>query len=169
MITPATARMLTRYNAWANRTIFDAVAALPAGEATKERPTLFKNMVNTLNHLYVVDSIWQAYLEGRTHNIPALNTVLYPELGDLYRAQRAIDQWYIDTYDVLPEAALGEQIRFTLIGGNEGVMTRSDILFHVVNHTSYHRGFVADLFFQVPLRPPLTDLPVFLRGQEPAE
>jgi uncharacterized damage-inducible protein DinB len=33
----------------------------------------------------------------------------------------------------------------------------------VVNHTSYHRGFVADLFFQVPTRPPTTDLPVFLR------
>ena len=71
----------------------------------------------------------------------------------------------INEFDVLPEAALGEEIRFTLIGGNEGVMTRSDILFHVVNHTSYHRGFVADLFFQVPLRPPLTDLPVFLREQ----
>ena len=27
--------MLTRYNAWANKLIFDAVAALPEGEATK--------------------------------------------------------------------------------------------------------------------------------------
>ena len=42
-------------------------------------------------------------------------------------------------------------------------MSRSDIVFHVVNHTSYHRGFVADLFFQVPVTPPLTDLPIFLR------
>ena len=30
-------RMLIRYNAWANKSIFDAVAALPDGEATKER------------------------------------------------------------------------------------------------------------------------------------
>jgi uncharacterized damage-inducible protein DinB len=161
-----TARMLTRYNAWANRTIFDAVIALPAGEATKERPTLFKNMVNTLNHLYVVDLIWQAHLEGRKHDIPALNTVLHPEIAALYSAQQTIDRWYIDWYDALPATALDGEVRFTLIGGNEGVMTRGDILFHLVNHTSYHRGFVADLFFQVPLRPPLTDLPIFLREQE---
>ena len=43
--------------------------------------------------------------------------------------------------------------------------TRGEILLHVVNHTSYHRGFVADLFYQVPggVRPPTTDLPVYLR------
>jgi uncharacterized damage-inducible protein DinB len=163
MISDRTARRLTRYNAWANRTIFDAVAGLPAGEATKERPTLFKNMVNTLNHLYAVDLIWRAHLEGRSHDIPALNTVLHADLNDLQRAQAVIDQWYIDWYDALPAAALAQQVHFTLIGGKAGVMTRGEILFHVVNHTSYHRGFVADLFFQVPLRPPLTDLPIFLR------
>src|SRR5262249_16304753 len=58
-----------------------------------------------------------------------------------------------------------EKVTFTLIGGNQGVMTRGEILLHVVNHTSYHRGFVADLFYQVPARPPTTDLPVFLREE----
>lgn len=163
MATTRTARTLTRYNAWANRTIFDAVAALPPGEATKERPSLFKSMVHTLNHLYLVDLIWQAHLEGRPHNFQARNLVLHPELDELYRAQIAIDQWYIDWYDALNAADLERQVSFTLIGGNAGVMTRDEILFHVVNHTSYHRGFVADLFYQVPSTPPLTDLPIFLR------
>lgn len=160
-------RRLTRYNAWANRVIYDAVAALPEGEAVKERPTLFKSIVNTLNHLYVVDRIWQAHLEGRPHGIPALNTVLHPELADLRRAQQAIDDWYIGWSDALSEAAAEETIRFTLIGGSPGEMRRADVLFHLVNHTSYHRGFVADLFFQIPARPPLTDFPIFLR-EEPS-
>jgi uncharacterized damage-inducible protein DinB len=163
MITSPTARMLTRYNAWANRTIFDAVIALPEGEAMKERPTLFKSMVQTLNHLYVVDLIWQAHLEGRQHNLSALNVVLHLDPGDLYRAQLAIDDWYVGYSDALTDAALDETVSFTLIGGNRGTMRRGEILLHVVNHTSYHRGFVADLFFQVPERPPLTDLPIFLR------
>ena len=42
-------------------------------------------------------------------------------------------------------------------------MAVRDIVFHFVNHTSYHRGFVADLFYQVPAVPPLTDLPIYLR------
>ena len=44
-------------------------------------------------------------------------------------------------------------------------MRRSEIVQHVVNHTSCHRGFVADLFYQVPARPPLIDLPVFLTAR----
>ena len=157
-----TVRMLTRYNAWANKTLFDAVAALPAGEAAKERPTLFKNMVNTLNHLYVVDLIWQAHLEGREHGIAALNTVLHAELADLWQAQQAIDAWYIAWGDALTEAAADDVVPFTLIGGNRGAMRCGEIILHVVTHTSYHRGWVADMFFQVPARPPITDLPVFL-------
>lgn len=163
MITTNTARMLTRYNAWANKLLFDAVAALPDGEATKERQSLFRNMVHTLNHLYVIDLIWQAHLEGREHGFTARNTEEHPPLADLWRAQRAIDAWYIAWSDALTDAALEERVSFTLIGGNLGVMTRGEILVHVVNHTSYHRGFVADLFYQVPARPPTTDLPVFLR------
>jgi uncharacterized damage-inducible protein DinB len=165
MTTTHTIQMLTRYNAWANKAIFEAVAALPGDEATKKRPTLLKNMVNTLNHLHVVDLIWQAHIEGRDHLIPALNTVLYPDLTELWLAQQAIDAWYISWGDMLSETDADEPVRFTLIGGKQGELRRSDIVLHVVNHTSYHRGFVADLFYQVPARPPLTDLPVFLTAR----
>ena len=162
-MTPDIARMLARYNAWANKLIFDALAALPEGEATKERQSLFKNMVHTLNHNYVIDLIWQAHLERREHGFTARNTASHPPLAELWRAQQTIDEWYIGWSDAQSIASLGEEISFTLVGGNRGAMTRGEILLHVVNHTTYHRGFVADLFYQVPARPPLTDLPVYRR------
>ncbi len=162
MITTQTARMLTRYNAWSNKLMFDAVAALPAGEATKPRQSLFKNMVHTLNHNYVIDRIWQGHLEGREHGYTARNTADHPPLAELWVAQQEIDKWYIAWSDGLSDAALDEPVHFTLIGGNAGVMTRGEILLHVVTHTNYHRGFVADLLFQVPARPPTMDLPVYL-------
>ena len=157
-----TIQMLTRYNAWANKTIFEATAALPAGEADKERPTIFRNMTNTLNHIYVVDLIWRAHMEQRPHGVTALSTVLVPDLNELWLAQQAIDSWFITWGDALSEAAANEMVHFTLIGGKQGKMRRNEIILHVVNHTSYHRGFVADMFCQIPARPPLTDLPVFL-------
>ena len=163
MMNVRTARMLARYNAWANQLIFDAVAALPDGEATKERQSLFKNMVHTLNHNYVIDRIFQAHLEGREHGYTARNTPEAPPLDGLRRAQRELDDWYIAWSDKLSEAALGEKVHFTLVGGNKGVMTRAEILLHVINHTTYHRGFVGDLICQVPAQPPTTDLPVYLR------
>ena len=163
MTSTQTIRMLARYNAWANKTLFEAVFALPPGEPVKPRPTLFLNMVNTLNHLYVVDLIWQAHLEGRDHGIAALDTVLHADLAALWPAQQAMDRWYVEWSDALSQAAADEMLAFQLIGGQSGRMRRGDVMLHLVNHTSYHRGFVADLFYQVPARPPLTDLPVYLR------
>ncbi len=86
----------------------------------------------------------------------------------LWSAQRAIDDWYIAYSDAASDAALEEIIRFTFVGGGEGAMTHSEMLLHVVNHTTYHRGVVADCFYQIPSRPPTTDLPVFLRDARPA-
>ena len=163
MTTLRTARMLTRYNAWANKMIFEAVAGLPEGEATKPRATLFKNIVHMLNHNYVIDCVFQTHLEGREHGYTARNTPDHPPLDELWRAQQAIDDWYIAWSDGITDAALEERVTFGFIGGGQGAMSRWEMLLHVVNHTTYHRGFIADLFYQVPARPPTTDLPVFLR------
>jgi len=156
-------RMLARYNAWANRLIFDAVAALPSGEATKPRQTLFKSMVHTLNHNYVIDRIFQAHLQGQPHGYTARNTQDHPPLDELRRAQDELDAWYIAWADGVSDAELEEVVPFTFVGGGDGRMTRMEILLHLVNHTTYPRGWVADLFYQVPARPPTTDLTVYLR------
>ena len=163
MITKPTVRTLTRYNRWANKLIFDATFKLPEGEATKPRHTLFKNIVHSLNHNYVIDRIFQAHLEGREHGYAARNTPDHPPLAELWRLQQEIDAWYVAKYDALSDAELNAVLRFTFVGGGEGAMTRGEMLQHVVIHTSYHRGFVGQMFYQVPARPPTTDLPVYLR------
>ena len=157
------ARTLARYNQWADELMLTAVAALPPGEATKQRPTLFKNIVHTLNHVYVIDRIFQAHLEGRPHGYSARNTAEHPPLTELWRSQRMVDEWYVGWSDRVSERELGERVEFEFVGGGNGAMTRGEMLLHVVNHTTYHRGFAADLFHQVPARPPTTDLTVFLR------
>jgi uncharacterized damage-inducible protein DinB len=162
-----TARTLTRYKQWANEIIFNAVAKLPDGEATRDRQSLFGNMVHTLNHSYVIDRIFQAHLEGRAHGYTARNTASHPPLAELWAAQREIDAWYVAWSDGLSEAQLAEPIEFSFVGGGAGRMTRGEILLHLVNHTSYHRGFVGEMMYKVPLRAPVTDLTVFLRDARP--
>ena len=164
MITVKTARMLARYNRWANDVFFGYVAELPPEEVTKPRQTLFKNIVHTLNHNYVIDSIFRAHLEGRDHGYTARNTAEPPALEALREKQREVDDWYIEWSDRMTDTALDETVKFTYVGGGDGAMTRGQMLMHVVNHTSYHRGFAGDLLFQIPgKRAPTTDLTVFLR------
>jgi uncharacterized damage-inducible protein DinB len=159
----ATARMLADYRAWSDRVTFDAVAALPPGEATKPRQTLFKTIIGTLNHNYLIDLVWQAHIEGRDHGFRARNVLLHADLAELRAAQEATNRWWIDWCAAQSPESLDEAVHFQFIGGEAGVMTRGEILMHVVNHGSYHRGWVAEMFFDVPAVNPATDLPVYLR------
>jgi uncharacterized damage-inducible protein DinB len=164
MITKSTARMLARYNRWSNDVFFKAVAELPPEEIVKPRQTLFKNIVHTLNHIYVVDDIFRAHLEGRAHGYTARNTAEPPAFEKLRSAQRELDEWYVGWSDRQSDASLDEIVSFTYVGGGDGAMTRGQILMHVVNHTSYHRGFAGDMLFQIPgKRAPTTDLTVYIR------
>src|ERR1700730_16466976 len=109
MVTPPP---LARYKAWANALMFKAVTDLPPGEATKERPSLFKNMIHTLNHNYIVATIWRAHLEGREHGFTEHNTSSHPPLDELWSVQRAMDDWYIAFSDSMSETTLQQPINF---------------------------------------------------------
>lgn len=160
---PNQVQMLTRYKAWANDLTFESVAALPEAELMKERQTGFKTILHTMNHVYVVDDIFKAHLEGREHGYVARNTESVPPLDALRKATVAMDRWYIGLADRLTDRELAEVIRFEFVGGGQGAMSRLEILLHLVNHATYHRGFVSDMLYQVPVRPTANDLPVFLR------
>lgn len=158
-----TLRMLVRYKRWANGLTFDSVRELPEGEALRQRPTRFGNMVHTLNHVYVVDDIFRHHLLGKKHGYTARNTDGTPALDALWASVQEMDAWYIDLVDTWSNDDLAKVVRFEFVGGGQGAMTREQIVLHVVNHGTYHRGFVGDMMYQVPFMPPSNDLPVFLR------
>jgi uncharacterized damage-inducible protein DinB len=162
MMNTQTARMLAEYKVWADRVMFEGVAALPPGEAKKERKTLFKTVIGTLNHIYVVDLIWQAHLEGRGHGFKARNVVVHPELAALWRGQRKVNDWIIDWAKAQSESSLAEAVSFTFVNGTKAAMQRGEMFLHLVTHGSYHRGWVAEMFFEAGAQPPETDLSVFL-------
>jgi uncharacterized damage-inducible protein DinB len=74
-----------------------------------------------------------------------------------------LDRWYIACADGLDATRLAEEIDFRFVDGGAGRMSRGDMLLHVINHKTYHRGYVADMLYQAGLKPPVMDLPVFLR------
>ncbi|MCU0566397.1 MAG: DinB family protein [Oculatellaceae cyanobacterium Prado106] len=157
-----TVQRLTGYKAWADEITFEVVRSLPDGEATKERKTRYKNMVYTLNHVYVIDDIFKAHSQGKPHSYTARNTDICPALEDLWEAVQIIDQWYLDYAHSVSEQALQEIIQFRFVDGAEGIMSRSDMILHVVNHGTYHRGLVSDMMYQISVVPPTHDLTVYL-------
>jgi uncharacterized damage-inducible protein DinB len=155
--------MLTRYAEWADLKLYDAVAKLPPQELVKAQKIIFGSLICTLEHVYAMDLVWQAHLLGRSHGFTSRTPELHRDFAPLRAAQAALDQWYVRTAEEMSERAADEVVNFNFIGGSPGAMSRSEIILHVVNHKTYHRGHIADMLFQIPVQPPTTDLPVFLR------
>jgi len=155
--------VLTRYKAWADDLFLSALSSLPDVELTAPRPIVFGSLVRTLNHCYQMDHVWKCHLLGKPHGLTTRNPEDCPGLEDLIVKQRSIDEWYVNYADTIVENELEEIVELEFIGGGIGQMSRRDILLHVVNHTTYHRGHAAGILYQLDISPPVTDLPVFLR------
>jgi uncharacterized damage-inducible protein DinB len=154
---------LLRYKAWADGIFLSVVGALPEVELLAPRPIYFGSIIRTLHHSYAMDFVWQCHLRGKPHGLGTRNPAEHPPIGDLIARQQAIDDWYVHYADSLPDRELEQRVDFEFIGGGRGTMSRRDICLHVVNHTTYHRGHVADMLYHLGVFPPTTDLPVFLR------
>jgi uncharacterized damage-inducible protein DinB len=156
---------LLRYKAWADRLLFQALADVPAAALTAAQPIVFGSLLRTLHHVYAMDLVWQSHLLGVPHGFLSRNPEDCPDFAAQKAAQAAMDEWYVSYAAGLVPAALDEVVEFVFIGGGHGAMRREDILLHVANHATYHRGHVAMMMYQLQVPPPTTDLPVFLREQ----
>ncbi|MFZ6743349.1 DinB family protein [Undibacterium sp. JH2W] len=156
-------RMLTHYKAWADDKFFSMLSTLPEEEVLRPRLTRFGNMLHTLNHVYVIDDVFRAHLLGQKHEYQDRNTATTPPLHELWNASKKMNEWYRNFTKDLTENDLERVIHFNFIGGGEGVMSCQEMLLHVVNHATYHRGFVGDMMYQAKVMPQSTDLTVFVR------
>lgn len=158
-------QMLTRYRAWADRLLFQSLASLPEEALTQPQPIIFGSLLRTLHHLQAMDLVWKAHLEGVPHGFASRNPEHCPTFAALRETQDKLNDWYIQYAKTLDDQACEETVHFTFIGGGEGTMHRGDILLHVVNHATYHRGHVAMMMYGLAGNVPTTDLPVFLREE----
>lgn len=154
--------MLANYNNWADQVLFKAIEKLPEGAVYQTRKTLFGSMIGTLNHNYQVDLIWRAHLLGEKHGFSTRRDLLYPDLGALVKEQSEVNQWYIDWARSQKVESLSERLKFSFVSGRAAEMTRGGMFLHIVNHKTYHRGWVGEMFFDWNVNPPETDLCVFL-------
>jgi uncharacterized damage-inducible protein DinB len=138
---------------------------LPAGEIDRQRNTLFGSMLGTLNHIFQVQLIWRAHLLGREHGFSSRRDVLHDNFDDLTRAQDELNRWFVSWLDGETPETLATEQPFRFVSGKEASMQRGAMLLHVVNHATYHRGWVCEMFFDSGAKPPQIDLSVYLCEQ----
>ncbi|WP_144141020.1 DinB family protein [Paraburkholderia sp. BCC1884] len=162
MLNAQSASLLARYKLWADSLLFDRMEALPNRELVRTRNTRFRSIIGTANHNYVVDLIWQAHLMQTAHGFTSKDIIVHPDLVDLRSAQHDINLWFESWADQQTDLSLAENLGFAYVSGQRSAMSRGAMFMHVVNHATYHRGWICERFFDIPATPPITDLPAYL-------
>jgi uncharacterized damage-inducible protein DinB len=157
-------RRMARYNAWANRRLYDACAQLPDEEYRKPRQAFFGSIHGTLNHLLVVDWVWLARIEGQNSPQVRLDDQPCGGLPELREARDVEDARIVRLVDGYAAEDLGKVVRYRLITRSEEADTPLHVCWlHLFNHQTHHRGQVHDQLSQTEVAPPPLDLIYYLR------
>lgn len=148
--TPSTLQSLFASKAWANQELFEVLAAVDAGV----HAPVVHNALRILNHVYVVDSIFMAHLQGVAHGHAATNTPETPTSAALAAAARELDMRYCAYVDQLTVADLQQRLPFVFTDGDSGLMSREEMLLHVITHGGYHRGAAGQVLRGAGATPP---------------
>lgn len=154
---------LARYNAWANRRLYDACAGLSEAEYLKSRPAFFGSIHGTLNHLLVGDRVWLARIEHKPPPKVTLDQVLYGDLVALRVARQAEDEHILNVIAGISPRALDQPLAYANMAGQRQRTLLRLVLGHFFNHQTHHRGQVHGQLSQTRVAPPPLDLIFYLR------
>jgi uncharacterized damage-inducible protein DinB len=157
-----TLQHLFRYKAWANVELLTALTRL----GPLRRLTITRLAIKALSHSYVVDRIFAAHLRQKAHAYTSANLSELPALDDLAADLRASDQEYIRYVSELDRDALSERIDFVFTDGAPGRMSREEMLVHVINHGTGHRGQVSALMLLNAVTPARDGFTTYLHEAE---
>ncbi len=159
-------RQLARYNTWANERIYAAVAELSDAERKAKRPSFFGSIHATLNHILVGDRVWLSRLTAkpggplvsRPAEITALNQELYGNFDELRAARLKEDARIADVVGRYSDSDLTRKLDYANMAGEERHTPMAQVLAHVFNHQTHHRGQVHGLLSHTHIAPPALDM-----------
>jgi uncharacterized damage-inducible protein DinB len=132
--------MMARYNAWANARLLRMAGALQDELYRREVGAYFKSLHGTLNHLLAADRIWMHRLTGVGDFPNTLNAILFDDLPSLRDARVAEDGRIIHFVEGLDDSSFEEACAYRTLSGAPQRQLRREILAHLFNHETHHRG-----------------------------
>jgi len=147
---------------WADNIWFDAFLQLPAGKAEENAGVSFQSCSGTLAHIYKVEIIWFRRMQGDLY--PKLSDITVPDHTDQWRELwNGLHHAWIEWAKSVDDEGWEHIVTHRFSTGGEMQAPRWQVLIHLVNHGSYHRGQLASLLRQADIKPPSTDLIAFYR------
>ena len=154
---------LVRYKQWADRGLYEVATR----NIDRLDPAESSILLRILDHIHIVDRIFQHHLRGMTPPFRAPRSEQMPPIGALAQSALEVDDWYVEHVGQLSAPDLDLPLDFTYTNGTPARMTRGEMLLHVAMHAGGHRGQVALLLQKNGIQPFPDRITDFLKA-EPA-
>jgi uncharacterized damage-inducible protein DinB len=155
---------MAAYNRWANARLYEAASKLSPTELAAPRSGFFPSLLKTLNHILVGDTIWLGRLDGAgSPGVTRLDQVLHTEFPALKAARVTTDDRIVTFVDSLTPERFGEDLVYRTTTGEAMTTPVDQVLAHVFNHQTHHRGQAHAMLSSTGVAPPVLDLIYFLR------
>jgi uncharacterized damage-inducible protein DinB len=154
------------YHYWARDRVLDAVAAITPDQYDKALGSSFTSIRETLTHTYAAEWAWYQRWHGESPT--ALITAdRFADLAALREAWLEHERKMRAFVAGLTDAGVGRVLEFRLFNGTAGASPLWQMVQHVVNHASYHRGQVTTMLRQLGAQPAKSmDMIAYYRTRE---
>lgn len=152
------------YKQWSDRRTLAAMARIDRAAF----PEAAAFTAQQLNHMVIVEELFRARLAGTLAPHRATNTDTVPDLQELAQRLAASNEWFSCQARDLTPAQRQQRLSFTFADGRQGCMSRQEILFHIINHGTYHRGAIGHALDLARVAHPADTYTVFIHEAEPA-
>lgn len=132
--------MMAEYNAWANARLYDMARRLPDEQYRQDVGAYFKSLHGTLNHILTADLIWMRRLTGSGDHPSSLGAIVFDDLMSLWAARQREDRRISEFVASLSDQQLEETFEYRMLNGTAIAQRRRDVLAHLFNHQTHHRG-----------------------------
>lgn len=155
------------YHVWANGRVFHHLRTLPEVVYHQQLTSVFPSIADTLAHIYVADSMWLSVMSGDAFDKTAQiiqrsqnesRGISLEQMEGLFAGMAGAYRTFLHEQDDLDRPIAPEHPR------HGRLETRlSELVRHVVNHGTYHRGMITAMFRQQGYAGVATDYAFFLR------
>jgi len=150
------------YNIWATKQLVDRMSKLNEEDTGKEIVSSFPSIYKTMQHMWLAEEVWWQRLK-LTENIVLESDNFTGSFNELTNALAKQSQQFKDWIDNATESQLTHV--FAYIRNKEQLkMPVYQMLHHVFNHATYHRGQLVTMLNQLGAdKIPSTDFSAFCR------
>ena len=153
----------TAYEGWANEQLLNLAVELSPEEQNREIVSSFPSLYKTFLHMWDASSAWWQRVQMH-ENIVMPSLTFHPSMKDISNGLLHQNKQWEQFVEQATEDMLSASLPYKNMKGQSFLQPLSDIIIHLTNHGTYHRGQVTTILRQLGVeRIPQTDYIVFKR------